>query len=98
MRCWLLCLACPFLSGCLGFGYPSFTKTPEFKTSAVDVRAFRVISEVTMSGPRMPGPIQVGRSVEEIPILDDTVGPQSDGYFAYYFLLFPGLNGSRSRT
>ena len=65
--------------------------------SADGVRAFRVDSEVTTSGPLMTGPIRLEGSVEEISVVNATVGPQRDAYFAYYYLAFP-FNGSRSRA
>jgi hypothetical protein len=51
-----------------------------------------------MSGPWMTGPITVADSVEEIPVKNCLVAPQHNAYFAYYYLVFPILNGSHSRT
>jgi hypothetical protein len=98
MRAWLPLLCCPFLSGCFGFAYPSVSETPAVTVRENDVRAFRLISDWTMSGPWMTGPIQNCHSIEELPITQETVEGQQDSYFAYYYLIFPVLNGSRTRT
>jgi hypothetical protein len=98
MRAWLLLLLCPVVSGCYGFAYPSFSETPAVNVKEDNVRAFRVLSEWTLSGPCITGPIEIWQSVEEIPVLKATVERQQDSYLAYSYMLFPVLNGSRSRT
>jgi hypothetical protein len=97
MRFWPVFLTCPFLAGCVGFGYPDISRTPAVAVPTTEVRAFRVISDFTLSGPVITGPIHFINSVEEIPVVNGTVGPQRDAYFAYYYLVFP-LGGYRSRT
>ncbi|HZT83082.1 MAG TPA: hypothetical protein VFA26_22835 [Gemmataceae bacterium] len=96
MRLWPAFLTCPLLAGCLGFGYPDLSRTPPVAVPTDGVRAFRVVSAMTMSGPIMTGPIQCNGWVEEIPIVNGTVRPQHDACFSYYYLIFP-FNGSRSR-
>jgi hypothetical protein len=98
MRWWLPLLVCPALSGCFGFAYPSFSETPAVNVKEGDVRAFRVLSEWTLSGPCITGPGGVWHSIEEIPVIKKTVERQQDSYLAYYYMIFPVLNGSRSRT
>jgi hypothetical protein len=97
MRFWWLALPCPLLAGCLGFAYPDISQTPKVAVSAEGVHAFRVNSEITMSGPWMTGPVECSVSVAEISVVKAAVVPQRDAYLAYYYLLFP-FNGSRSRT
>lgn len=97
MRISPILLITPFLAGCFGYLYPEFTTTPSVAVSADGVRAFRVNSEVIMSGPWMTGPIQCEGSVEEISVTNATVVPQRDAYLAYYYFAFP-FNGSRTRT
>src|SRR5262245_16986403 len=97
MRCWPVLLLCPCLAGCLALGYPTISRTPEVTVPADDVRAFRVSSEMTASGPLATAPIQLSSSVEEIPVVDATVEPQRDASFSYYYLVFP-YSGYRSRT
>ena len=98
MRAWLPLLLCPVVSGCFGFAYPSFSETPAVNVKEDNVRAFRVLSERTLSGPFMTGPVVIWQSVQEIPVLKATVERQQDSYLAYYYMIFPVLNGSRSRT
>src|SRR5262245_49755324 len=98
MRWWLPLLLCPVVSGCFGFAYPSFSETPAVNVKGDNVRAFRVLSECTVSGPCITGPVQFSRSVHEIPVARATVDPQQDSYLAYNYMVFPVLNGSRSRT
>src|SRR5262249_12000959 len=98
MRAWLPLLCCPLLSGCFGFAYPSVSETPAVAVIEPDVRAFRVVSECTVSGPCITGPIQFSRQVEEVPGAWPVVQSQQDAYLAYHYLLFPVLNGSRSRS
>ena len=97
MRSSVPLLVCPFLAGCLAFGYPAISATPEIALPDTDVHAFRVCSDVTMSGPWMTGPIAFGRSVDEIPVMEAAVSPQRDAYFAYYYLLLPIASGSHTR-
>ncbi len=97
MRTGVPLLICPFLAGCLAFGYPAISATPEIALPDTDVHAFRVCSEVTMSGPWMTGPIAFGSSVDDIPVVEATVSPQRDAYFAYYYLLLPIASGSHTR-
>jgi hypothetical protein len=98
MRSWLPLLLCPVLSGCFGFAYPSFSETPSVTVKEDNVRAFRVLSEWTMSGPVITGPIEMWQMVQEIPVARATVDRQQDSYLAYCYMLFPVLGGSRSRT
>jgi hypothetical protein len=91
-------LTCLLLASCLGFGFPSISETPTVAVPTNEVRAFRVVSEDWMSGPWMTGPITILDSVEEIPVKNCVVAPQHNAYFAYYYLVFPVLNGSHSRT
>ncbi len=98
MRSWLPLLLCPFAAGCFGFAYPSVSETPAIIVRENDVRAFRLISDWTMSGPWMTGPIENCHSVEELPITEDTVEAQKDSYLYYYYLALPFANGSRTRT
>jgi hypothetical protein len=98
MRAWLPLLVCPVLSGCFGFAYPSISETPSVTIKDDNVRAFRVLSEWTLSGPCITGPIRIWQTVQEIPVLKATVERQQDSYLAYYYMIFPVLNGARSRT
>jgi hypothetical protein len=98
MRSWLPLLLCPVVSGCYGFAYPSFSETPAVNVKEDNVRAFRVLSECTLSGPCLTGPFEISHTVQEIPVLKATVERQQDSYLAYCYMLFPVLNGSRSRA
>lgn len=95
MRVYLLLLVCPLLSGCLGFGYPSSTRTPELNVGSTDVRAFRVTSITKRGwGPLIAGAFSLARNVEEIPVRDTRVCQQRHSYFAYccWSFLFAGSN------
>jgi hypothetical protein len=97
MRSWFSLLICPFLGGCFGLGYPAISKTPPVEVLADEVRAFRVVSETTFSGGLIAGCIKLSRSVEALRVGDRVVGPESDSYFDYSYILFP-FAGSRSRS
>jgi len=97
MRLCLLVLVCPFLAGCLGYGYPDVSRTPTVAIDVPDVKAFRVTDQITMWGQVVTGPVSFERSVEEIPVEKATVSAQRDTYFNYYYIVFPLLNGSRNR-
>ena len=97
MRFWHICVVCPLLAGCVGFAYPDVSRTPTVALPAADVHAFRVVSQLTMSGPWMTGPVQFGETVDEIPVTSGAVGPEREAYISYYYLVFP-FNGSHSRT
>lgn len=98
MRYSPLLLVCPFLQGCLAFGYPSITQTPPLVVKEADVKAFRVTSGFHSYGPWMTGPIELHGAIQEIPIHDHEVAVQRDAYFAYYYLAFPLMEGSYGRS
>ena len=97
MRSWLPLLICLIMSGCFGFAYPSITETPSVAIAEKDVRAFRKTSGMTRYGGLIAGAIAIGDDVEEIPIVEATVGPQKEAYFAYAYVLFP-FAGAESRS
>jgi hypothetical protein len=98
MRAWLPLLLCPLFSGCFGFAYPSITETPSTAIAEKDVRAFRKTSGRTFYGALIAGAIGISDEVEEIPILEATVAPQTQTYFAYGFIIFPLFGVSESRS
>src|SRR5262245_25839826 len=82
-------LTCPFLCGCLAFGYPSVSRTAIIQVEEPEVEAFRVVSGYTQSGPWMTGPIHLYQTVEKFPATNGKLPSQSDAYFAYYCLAIP---------
>jgi hypothetical protein len=90
-------LCCPFLAGCFGFAYPSITETPSVTIAERDVRAFRKTSGRTFYGALIAGAIDIYDDVEEIPLIEATVAPQTQTYFAYDYVLFP-FGGSEWRS
>ncbi len=97
MRSWQVLLFLPFSSGCLGYIYPSFCRTPRVEVREGDIRAFRVVSSWSGSTAAFTGMLIPGRHVEEIPIIDARVEPQQNAYFGYYWLIFP-FTGEESQS
>ncbi len=97
MRCAVLGLLCPLLSGCIGFGYPAISSTPPIPLDRQDVRAFREAWSMERGGALIAGSITVSHQVQEVPVTEATVGAQRDVHFAYYYLLFP-FTGSNARS
>jgi hypothetical protein len=97
MRLCLLIPVCPFLAGCLAYGYPDVSRTPPVAIDTPDVKAFRVADKITMWGPIITGPMSLERSIEEIPVENAIVSAQHDTFFSYYYIFFPLLSGSRDR-
>lgn len=82
-------LVCPFMTGCLCYGYPSITQTPAIAVPALEVRAFRVRAENGFYGAFIAGAFLRGNRVEEIPTAGSEVPPQKDCHFVREFLAFP---------
>ena len=82
-------VVCPFLQGCLAFGYPSVTQTPAVAVTEPDVKAFRVTRDHKFFGALIAGAFQIGDAVEEIPISENVIPSQSNSYFHYRTLAFP---------
>jgi hypothetical protein len=93
----LALLICPFLSGCLGYGYPSFCQTPGAAIDDPGVRAFRVTNECKRRGCIIAGSVMFAHQVEPIGIVDSRVEAQTNNSFVSYYLLFP-FEGHSSRT
>jgi hypothetical protein len=105
MRILAVFLLCPLLSGCLGFGYPSVTRTPAIQVDEPDVQAFRVMTDriLTDSKGFLPGgqsyPIVLPlTTTEKLPSTPRTISPQSDAYFDYRLLVFPIVSEGYSRS
>ncbi len=95
---WYICVACPLLAGCFGYVYPDISRTPAVAVPAADVHAFRAVSEFETSGPGSSRTVQVGKTLNEIPVVNGTVGPERGAYLSYHCLLFPIFCGSNFRT
>src|SRR5207249_1781632 len=78
---WLLFVH--FLPGCVAFGYPSLTYTPEVTNLPPDVRAFQSTFEREGMSIIMTGGETIRLIVEEIPIRDGRLDSQDEAYFAY---------------
>jgi hypothetical protein len=97
MRILAVLLCCSSLSGCLGFGYPSFTETPRIDLEEPDVQAFRVVSDFKQWGPLITGPIECSLQLEILPRSRNAVARQTDSYFSYFYVAFP-FEGGHSRS
>lgn len=97
MRLLPVLLVCPFLTGCLAFGYPSLTQTPPLRVAEPQAKVFRVTTGHKSYGPWMTGPIQLLGSIEEIAVLQGEVPAQYDAHWIYYYLAFPVAEGSYNR-
>jgi hypothetical protein len=97
MRLCLILLVCPFLQGCLAFGYPSTTQTPSIVVNDPEVKAFRMTRDWTTYGAIIAGAFEIADSIEDIPIADNMIPPQRDSYFNYHYLVF-GFGAGHDRS
>jgi len=70
----------PVLPGCVAFGYPSLTYTPEVANLPPDVRAFKSTFERVIF---MTGGGTIHFNDEEVPIREGRLVGQDEAYFAY---------------
>ncbi len=85
--CFLLLF--PLLPGCLAFGYPSATYTPQIPSLPPDVHAFKSTFSTSGMSIIMPGGKSISASIERIPIEDGRLDSLQHTYFAYFLGGFP---------
>lgn len=93
MRCWPVLLVCPFMTGCLGYCYPSVMQTPPIAVEQSDVKAFRVTRDRAFFGCIIAGSFIINDAVEDLPIVANEVPAQRDSYLASGYVTFPFLMG-----
>jgi hypothetical protein len=84
MARWFLLLTCPFLPGCLAFGYPSVTYTPAVSNLEEDVHAFKATWGDGGMSLIMTGGEWLEDSIDELPLCRGTLESQRQSYFAYF--------------
>jgi hypothetical protein len=72
------------LPGCLAFGYPRVTYTPQVASLPSDVHAFK--STLSFGGKSivMTGGESISGTIEEIPIVDGRLDSLDHSYFSYF--------------
>jgi hypothetical protein len=98
MRTAFLLLACPFLGGCIAFGYPDISRTPTIPIDVPEVHAFRVVSDSEFHGFLICGTFAWGRTIEEIPVTDATVPAEVERSFPYAWEVYPIYGCNRHRS
>jgi hypothetical protein len=91
MRFLLLAAICPFISGCLAIGYPSFSRTPavEVPEGQEEVHAFCFTRGSGFYGAMIAGAMTVCGDLTEAPWHGCTIDPVTNAGCNYYCALWP---------